>query len=160
MRHVCCTASLLCLLAAGTAQAGPCAYPGESSALQARVLQTELMVAALTCNQKDKYNAFVRKFNDELTGLGGNLKAYFVRTRGGRANRDLNELVTNLANEASQRSLRHQTNFCSESIQLFDALLKMEPKGLATFAASRPHADSHGIESCQLSAKKVATPGS
>ena len=58
------TAGLVLVLAAivapGTASAkGPvCAKSQELAALEARVLQTELMVGALTCGQSQRYNDF------------------------------------------------------------------------------------------------------
>jgi hypothetical protein len=46
------------------AQASPalsmiCPSPAEQHALQVRMLQTKLMVSALSCNAKPKYNSFV-----------------------------------------------------------------------------------------------------
>ena len=160
VRKVVCAASVLSLVASGTAFARVCASPGENSALQTRVLQTELMVAALSCNQREKYNAFVRKFSSELTGLGGNLKSYFSRAHGGRGAPEMNSLVTNLANEASQRAMGYQGNYCDDTASLFESVLAVQPRELTIFAAGRPHANSHGIASCQAAVTKPGSPGS
>ena len=123
------------------------------------MLQTELMVAALTCSQKDKYNSFVKKFSKELVGQSSNMQHYFKRAHGGRATQELNALVTNLANEASQRVLQYPGNFCSDAAMLFDAVLATAPKDFVALAASRPYANAHGVQVCQMTAKQTA-PGS
>jgi len=148
------------MLPSGAALAASCAYSGENGGLQMRVLQTELMVAALTCNQKDKYNSFVRKFSSELVGQTNSMKNYFTRAHGSRATQEMNSLVTNLANEASQRVIKYEGNFCSDASALFDAVLAVSPKELVSFAAARPHANSHGIQICQIAAKQPGSPGS
>lgn len=148
------------MLPAGAAwAASTCASPIENAGLQARVLQTELMVAALTCRQKDKYNSFVKKFSKELVGQSSNMQNYFKRAHGSRATQELNALVTNLANEASQRVLQYRGDYCSDAAMLFDAVLAAAPKDLVAFAASRPYANEHGIQVCQMTAKQTA-PGS
>ena len=159
-RQALCAASAASFLLTGTALARPCASPGENSALQTRVLQTELMVAALTCNHRDKYNAFVRKFSGELTTYGSSMKAYFNRAHGGRSAPEMNSLVTNLANEASQRAMGYQGNFCSDFSTIFDAVLALPTRELGSYAASRPTADSHGIRSCQAAVGRTSSPGS
>ena len=70
----------LLLFSASPADALICASQAEQSALDARVHQTEFMVAALTCGQQDHYNAFVIKFNDALTTRGQTLRHLFERS--------------------------------------------------------------------------------
>lgn len=159
-RRVVCGASMLSMLLGGAAVAGVCASPRENAALQTRVLQSELMVAALTCGQRDKYNSFVRRFSGELTDQGSRLKSYFSRAHGGRGTSEMNSLVTNLANEASQRAMGYRGNFCGDFGVLFDSVLNVSPPQLTDFAASRPFANSHGVESCQASVVGPRPPGS
>ena len=160
-RKAVCAASVLSILLGSTSGfAAVCAAPGENSALQTRVLQSELMVAALSCNQRDNYNTFVRRFGGELTDLGANLKRYFSRAHGGKGGAPaMNSLVTNLANEASQRAMGYRGDYCNDSASLFTAVLAVPPRELSSFAASRPFANSHGIASCQAAARPAA-PGS
>ena len=80
------------ILATGGAEA-ICVSPKDREALSMRLLQTELMVAALSCQRKSDYNAFIRRFEKELVVHGRNLKRIFKRTYGGKS-RQLESFVT------------------------------------------------------------------
>src|SRR3546814_1871604 len=112
-------AAALALLVGGAgaapALAAKCASVADRSALETRMLQTELVVAALSCNERTRYNAFVNKFKGELGDRGKALKAFFNRAHGKDATRRLNAFVTELANEASQRTIAYQGDFCGRS---------------------------------------------
>jgi len=133
---------------AGTAAAAVCANPAEREALDTRVLQTELVVAALSCGENQRYKAFVGRFENELIKRAGVMKKYFQRSHGGRANKEMNQFVTSLANEASQRSLAEAATFCAAAAQLFEDLMKVEPKELVKFASARPTASTHDVPLC------------
>lgn len=115
---------LLMLAAVGgplrTAHAATCASNREMAALNSRVLQTELMVAALTCGQRDSYNYFATQFRQPLTHHGKNLRALFQRTYGNAGTSRLNAFVTRLANDASQRSMMLRQGYCAYAVRLFD----------------------------------------
>ena len=49
---------------------GYCASDTDLAALNARVLQTELMVAALSCDEKQRYNSFVTAYREVLRDRG------------------------------------------------------------------------------------------
>ncbi|MGH8658292.1 MAG: hypothetical protein ACREV4_07405 [Gammaproteobacteria bacterium] len=110
------------LLNVDIAWAEACAQPHEHTALSARVLQTELMVAALSCGNRPLYNAFVRKFRDDLVKQGHSLRLFFARHYADKGEKDLNILITRLANEASQRSNANRAAFCSQASSLFRQL--------------------------------------
>ncbi len=135
------------VLASPVAEAA-CARSTELSGLRARVLQTELMVAALSCGESARYNAFVTRFRGELVVESKRMQGYFSRVHGGRASKELNAFVTELANNSSQRSLTEAATFCPQAAALLDDALKMEPKQLRSFAAQQSFADAHGIDSC------------
>jgi hypothetical protein len=135
------------ILASHAAEAA-CARSAELSGLQARVLQTELMVAALSCGESGRYNAFVTRFRGELQVESKRMQGYFARVHGGRAGKELNAFVTELANNSSQRSLTEAATFCPQAAALLDDALKMEPKQLRSFAAQQSFADAHGVDSC------------
>jgi hypothetical protein len=62
------TAAAATLIFAETAAAaGTCSLPNEQAAIDARVLQSELMVGALSCGHQSQYNAFVRLANTAST---------------------------------------------------------------------------------------------
>lgn len=138
---------LLGLVLAGTARASVCAMPRERSALEARVLQTQLMVAALACNQRRRYNAFVERFRADLVVNGKAVRAYFQRAYGAAAEPEVNRFMTRIANQASARSL--VDGFCAEAATLFDRLEEPTVAGLAAVAADQPFVDTHGIAACR-----------
>lgn len=132
-----------------------CARSGDQLALDARVLQTELMVGALTCNNQLLYNEFVRKYRHQLVEQGKSLQAFFRRQHGGAASAHLNDFVTRLANEASQRSMMQRVGFCRQSSLLFAEALngeKPDLKGLIRMAAAQ---GVHGVRPCGSSSSET-----
>ena len=136
---------LVVAVAAGRADA-VCVNAVESAALETRVLQTELMVAALTCDRTASYNAFVHKFQDELVFQGGNLRSFFRRTYTPGAEGRLNRFVTRLANEASNRSLDRGSTYCKVASLMFSAALAT--RDLGRFVALQPFVRRHGFARC------------
>lgn len=125
-----------------------CARSTELSGLQARVLQTELMVAALSCDEAARYNSFVNRFRNELMVESKRMQGYFSRVHGGRAGKVINAFVTELANNSSQRSLTESASFCPHAAALLDEVLKIEPREFRSFAAHQSFSDAHGVDSC------------
>ncbi|MBF0094438.1 MAG: hypothetical protein HQL34_07840 [Alphaproteobacteria bacterium] len=141
------------LLASG-AEAAVCARESERPALNARVLQTQLMVAALSCGEKARYNGFVKKFGGELAARGRTLISMFDRAYGRGGKTEMNRFVTSLANDASSRSLASD-QFCEETAVLFDTLERIEPSLLSELAENQPFAETHGVDSCRRQASAV-----
>lgn len=140
-------ASALC---ATPAAAEMCARDSDMPALQTRVLQTDLMVAALTCDERARYNAFVGKHRAELVVRGHELKGFFNRTFGPRAQATLDSFVTRLANEASLSTVAARTVYCTDAGATFATVLKDTPRGqLGVMAAHYPRAAAHGIRACR-----------
>ncbi len=105
-----------------------------------RILQSELMVAALSCRAKTKYNTFVKKFEPVLVQSGKTLVAMFHRDHPGRAAAELNRFITRLANGASAQSINYGANYCVVAYSLFDAVLSLRPSQLVEFSAQRSQA--------------------
>jgi hypothetical protein len=105
----------------------------ERASLEIRLLQTELMVSALACQARDSYNTFVTRFQSELVDSGKNLKSLFSRVHGKDGTTRLNSFVTEVANDASMKSLQMGDQFCNETAQTFQALLS----GKTSLEASR-----------------------
>ncbi len=140
-----CIGGMLC---AGSAQAS-CALPEESAALNSRVLQTELMVAALSCGNREQYNDFVQRFHHVLKDHGDALRGYFMRTYGDEGEGELNAFITRLANQASNRSLeRSEIEFCQKAAMIFHDVLEQLPWEYASYTTDYQFADAHGIERC------------
>lgn len=136
------------LLMGTGAEAAVCARASEQPALSARVLQTQLMVAALACGESGRYNDFVRKFSPELSARSRTLMALFERQYGRGAESQLNRFVTVLANAASARSAT-TSRFCTDAVVLFDTLQQTEPALFTEVALSQPFAGTHGITTCR-----------
>ena len=131
-----------------TASAASCATQMEKIALNTRVLQTDLMVAALTCSQRSQYNNFVTKFKPVLIKNGKTLQAYFHRVYGGKSANELNVFITQIANDASTMSTRSlATEFCASSAALFEKTAKMKEKELDDLTADERF-NRHGINTC------------
>lgn len=103
----------------GTALALPCMTKAETTAEQARGLQAGLMVAALKCVHKpslklhENYNAFVLRYNTELTSHSNVMQAYFKRAYGQGHKDALNKYMTSLANYFSLNTFGNKT-FCED----------------------------------------------
>jgi hypothetical protein len=138
----------LALLAGQPAWAEICVEAADQEALRMRMLQTDLMVAALSCKQHDLYNAFVERFKPQLGEQGRSLKAFFKRAYKSNATAELDDFVTRLANESSLRGMRNLRTFCADSEALFGALAVVEAAEIGTFLAVWPDADRHGFAAC------------
>lgn len=131
------------LFAAVPAAAAPtnCLSAAEHRASLVRQLQTELMVAALSCARHPsasltgRYNAFVHKFGKDLSSNAEVLRGYFSRAYGKAQARQFDAYITALANEASRRSMV-QPQLCESISPLFDSVLKIENRELESFAAA------------------------
>jgi len=97
----------------------------EKEAIAFRHLQTELMVAALSCGSQEyrsKYNTFILRYRPALRRNGRTLRVIFKRNYGASAMRRLDDYVTRLANEASVRSMQ-RNDFCAAAGRKLDAVL-------------------------------------
>ena len=134
---------LLILLAAGTlaaplAVAQPCTRPADRAAFDVASLKSQLMVTALTCDERDKYNDFVTRFRPDLMRHEHALQAYFARAFGRRGQQQHDDYITLLANAQSQAGLRDGTLFCQRNAGLMDEVLALgDGSSLAQFAASK-----------------------
>lgn len=105
----------------------------EKEAMAFRYLQTELMVAALSCGRQEyrnKYNAFVVRYRPALRRNGRILKTIFKRNYGNKGKRRLDRYVTELANDVSVRSME-RAEFCVVAGQKFNAVLRASSKATA-----------------------------
>jgi hypothetical protein len=110
----------------GTAVAEPASAltAKEQEAVAFRRLQSELMVAALSCHDSrftDQYNIFVTRFRPALSDNARVLKTYFKRQHGPMATRRLDAFITGLANDASLASMG-DANFCTNALARIEAI--------------------------------------
>jgi Ni/Co efflux regulator RcnB len=130
-----------------------CASAKERTAMRVRVMQTELMVAALSCRAvpgrdfTGQYNAFIQRHGEKLVSNGHVLKSYFQSRYGDDYNRKLDAFITALANDASRRSMNSAT-FCDESVQLFQEVSGIDRGALETWSERRASVHPVPVESC------------
>lgn len=138
----------IALVIPGLAQAAPCAKQADQTALQVRMLQTELMVAALTCNQRTDYNSFVTRFKPQLSAQGKHLQVFFKTQYGAASSKALNGFITKIANESSRRGMMKRGAFCRNATRIHADSVKIKPASLTVLAETQPFAGLHGISAC------------
>ncbi|HEY8612312.1 MAG TPA: hypothetical protein VIL69_13595 [Roseomonas sp.] len=152
-------AGLVALAAATPALAQTCVQPAEKAAFDVRALQSQLMVAALSCQQDEQYNTFVRQYNSELGGAYRGINAHYRRTAGARGQSSLDGYITQLANAHSQDGIRQGSNFCRNVAPLFTAALAA-PKSvdaLAALAVQNNLSNPHGRPECSTATPAART---
>jgi hypothetical protein len=126
-----------------------CANEREMAALDARVVQTELMVAALSCEEAPRYNQFASSYQDVLRDRGGDLRAFFQRTMGSRGITRMDSLVTQLANDASKQSQMRADTYCQFAGDLFEKVLQSPPQNFNDVTAQEWVRARHGYSACK-----------
>jgi hypothetical protein len=127
-----------------------CATDSEKAAFDVRTLQTELMIAALSCsNDREQYNNFVTRYQGQLKEYSKDMQHYFTRNYPRQSEQQLNRFITKLANNTSQNS-RHDSlaSFCDQMQPVFDHALTASSIKLSTLALDRHPEEQHGIKSC------------
>ncbi len=110
--------------------------------LEMRMLQTELVVGALSCQMSPRYNDFVNAYKPDLMTAHRTLLKWFGRES------KMEDYKSKTANEVSQRSLANITEFCSYTGALYDKLLGPAKVSLETFVATEPVAAHHDFDVC------------
>ena len=129
----------------------------ERTSLELRLLQTELMVAALSCSAADRYNAFVTLYRSQLTDGGKTMQNLFKRVHGAQAFSRINSFVTQMANEASLRMVRDTNRFCDDTGTMFEALLGGGKDSLDATRSRFRCAPISGFAGCAIEATATAT---
>lgn len=121
-----CGIALASFMVMGTADArrARCATPEEIAAVKTAAIQQELMVAALTCNEVPRFNAFQTGFGPELRLSDARLAQMFRRLYGPRRGEAAyHAFKTKLANQSSMRSIRNHPVYCQEAGAMLDSAL-------------------------------------
>lgn len=141
-------AVLATVLSSRPGAAESCSRPDDQMALNTRVLQTELMVGALACRHHQHYNKFVTRYRSELIEQGQSLREMFDRRHGRTGAARMNALVTQLANEASQRSVTQRYGFCQQSALLFSKALGNDGSKLRDLIEVAAQQGLDGVQNC------------
>lgn len=131
-----------------------CVKGPDEVALQVRVIQTDLMVAALSCGASARYNEFVKANQPVLMAAHTQLTKFFTKKRGGQ--RALNAFITKLANDSSRRSIANIAAFCQETGWLYDAVLSPTRGDFVTFIGPLQVSQRHGYQPCEPKAQLLA----
>ena len=145
----------LSLWAQHAAAAPRCLTPPERTAFEVRLLQTEMMVAALTCRGvggrdfSAQYERFVETNREGLRAQATIFRGHFRRSfPAAAAETQLDRYVTSLANDLSRASMAGTGVFCPQQDELFARAARTRPDDLAGFAAERAAAHPLGVQDC------------
>ncbi len=102
-----------------------CVRPTERAAIDVEGLKSQLMVVALACDARDRYNAFVNRYKSELNSDEKQLGGYFSRSYGRTSQKQQDDYVTQLANSQSQAGTKRGTLFCEEHLPMFSEVMAL-----------------------------------
>lgn len=153
-RRIVSSLAALAVAALPLSQAWSACYSAvEATAVHVKMLQYELMVGALACRESNpelammqQYNTFVTRNSDWLVGHGRILQSHFEKHYGKQHKRQLDTLVTALANDASKRSMTDR--YCDSAANLFREVNNLDRRGLDVMSNSRAALSSTPITQC------------
>jgi hypothetical protein len=145
-------------LATSPAMAVPstCAKQDERSALDTIALKSELMVTALTCHLKQRYDAFIHTYQPALAATEKDVNSYFKHAFGRRSTKEHDDYISNLANVQSDEGLKMGTAFCQTYSAMFDEVESLHSSTeLADFAHSKALVQPVNFEPCPATPVKA-----
>jgi hypothetical protein len=146
------------LLAPGMAMAS-CLKPYDGTAINVAGLKSQLMVTALSCDTRDRYNSFVIAFRPTLQREDTALNSYFSHHYGRSWRSEHDTYITNLANVQSEAGIRQGTSFCQQNVGLFDQVLALHTaKDLMAFADDKPMLQPIDMDICGVPRHPVYHP--
>ncbi len=116
---------------------GGCQPTPDQASIGIRALQTELMVAGLKCSA-EQWNAFTAKFKATIKTDADRMQKLFSKSYGKSGSNQMNAFVTQLANDASQRSNGFsEADYCRQEDVLYKKVLAFTNQELERFSAGR-----------------------
>lgn len=139
MRRLLSSFAAVSLLMVHQAQAQlDCLQPHERSVVEVAALRSQLMVLATGCQQDERYNAFIRKYQPDLLGNEKAVGAIFKRMYGKRAQQEHDRFTTELANGESSASMRLGGDFCARNSLIFGEVMSLHSStDLPAYAAGK-----------------------
>ena len=114
-----------------------CKVTPDQASIGIRALQTELMVAGLKCSA-EQWNAFTAKFKTTIKADADRMQKLFSKSYGKSGANQMNAFVTQLANDASQRSNGYsEADYCKQQDVLFKKVLALTGQELERFSVGR-----------------------
>jgi len=145
---------------------GECGPTPDQASIGLRALQTDLMVAGLKCSA-DQWNSFTAKFKATIKTDADRLQKVFAKAYGKGGANQMNAFVTQLANDASQRSNAFsEADYCKQQDVLFGKVLALTALELERFSAKRTVNVPQPVKLCApdadpaaVTTTAAATPG-
>jgi hypothetical protein len=144
---------------APVAASAACLKMNEGTAINMAGLKSQLMVTALSCDTRDRYNSFVLAFRPTLQAQDTALTAYFSHhyRKGAQARHDA--YITQLANVQSEAGIKQGTLFCQQNVGLFNQVLEFKTSAqLQDFANNAPLIQPYNIQICGYRRHPVVVP--
>jgi len=136
---------------------GECGPTPDQASIGMRALQTELMVTGLKCSA-EQWNSFTAKFKTVIKQDADRLQKVFAKAYGKSGQTEMNAFVTQLANDASQRSNAFtEADYCKQQSELFTKVLALTATELEKFSAKRKVAVAQPVKLCEPDAEPLAT---
>ena len=115
-----------------------CPNANDQAAFELIALKTALMVVATTCNNREQYNGFVRRYQPNLVETDRSLSGYFKGRYGSRGQYEYDRYATDLANSQSRFGLAQGGDFCARNGALFTEVMALgSPTDLPSYAAAK-----------------------
>ncbi|TDH61455.1 hypothetical protein E2C06_16865 [Dankookia rubra] len=147
------------MLLAQPAQAlARCTNETDQAIFEVEALKTELMVVATTCKgpAEDRYNDFVRRYQQGLVVSNRGIGQYFTRAHGRGGQRQQDIFITELANARSNMARQLGSDYCARNSGLFDEVMALQGvTDLAAYAATKDLLSS-GVTACPGGAAPAA----
>lgn len=126
------------LLGSSAMAAQECPNAADQAAFEMIALKTTLMVVATTCNNREPYNNFVRRYQPKLVETDRSLSGYFKSHYGSRGQTEYDRYATDLANSQSRFGLAQGGDFCARNATLFTEVMALpNPADLPIYAAGK-----------------------
>ncbi|MBN8532192.1 MAG: hypothetical protein J0L97_10095 [Alphaproteobacteria bacterium] len=149
--------AILCifLLLPAFAHALPCANDEEQRALNVRALMSELMIAGLSCDERDNYSRFVSQHKSYLGEQARVMRAYFARHYKRGSESQMNRFVTRIANTTSRDSWGGDMPFCEHARQVFSDVNSMSEEEMDRFVANARYTTKTGVSCGKMQTAKA-----
>lgn len=127
-----------------------CTNETDQAIFEVEALKTELMVVATTCKgpTEDRYNDFVRRYQQGLVVSNRGIGQYFTRTHGRAGQKQQDIFITELANARSNSARQLGSDYCARNAGLFDEVMALQGvTDLPAYAATKDLLSS-GVTAC------------
>jgi len=142
---------LLATTYGSTAIASPCMRPTEQQAFNIIGLKSALMVGALSCSQRDQYDAFMIRFQPHILTEQHVMDSYFRRSGGHYGQSREDDYVTLLANSQSETGIAQGAVYCQSAATEFKQVLAITSiSALDAFATSNPTPQPISLNACSV----------